>query len=107
MGRTVDWIRAHVEPVGAIETAHERPWATVRRVPLAGGVAWFKVCASVQAFEPRLSAELFSRWPDRAPTCSATTRSERGSRSPTRYADRDLRQPSRGVARCAGPGRGA
>src|SRR5438874_13078826 len=45
--------------------AHERPWATVRRVPLAGGVAWFKVCASVQAFEPRLSAELFSRWPDR------------------------------------------
>ena len=34
-----DWIGAHVEPVGAIETAHERPWATVLRVP-------------VQAFEP-------------------------------------------------------
>lgn len=48
-----------------IETAHERPWATVLRVPLAGGVAWFKVCAPVQAFEPRLSAELFSGWPDR------------------------------------------
>jgi hypothetical protein len=59
------WIRAHVEPVGAIETAHERPWATVLRVPLADGVVWFKACAPVQAFEPRLSAGLFARWPDR------------------------------------------
>jgi Phosphotransferase enzyme family len=60
-----NWIRAHVEPVGTIETAHERPWATVLRVPLADGVAWFKACAPVQAFEPRLSRELFARWPDR------------------------------------------
>jgi hypothetical protein len=60
-----DWIRAHVEPVGVIETTHERPWATVLRVPLRGGVAWFKACAPVQAFEPRLTAELFARWPDR------------------------------------------
>ena len=60
-----DWIRAHVEPAGVIETTHERPWATVARVPLTDGVAWFKVCASVQAFEPRLTAELFARWPDR------------------------------------------
>lgn len=60
-----EWIRAHVKPVGAIETAHERPWATVLRVPIADGVAWFKACAPVQAFEPRLSAELFARWPDR------------------------------------------
>jgi hypothetical protein len=38
----------------------------VLRVPLARGErAWFKVCAPVQAFEPRLSVELFSRWPDR------------------------------------------
>ena len=62
-----DWIRAHVDPVGAIETAHERPWSTVLRVPLADGVAWFKACAPVQAFEPRLTAELFARWPDRLP----------------------------------------
>jgi len=62
-----DWIRAHVDPVGAIETAHDRPWATVLRVPLAVGVAWFKACAPVQAFEPRLTAELFARWPDRLP----------------------------------------
>jgi hypothetical protein len=37
----------------------------VLRVPLAGGVAWFKACGAVQAFEPRLSAGLSSRWPDR------------------------------------------
>jgi hypothetical protein len=60
-----DWIRGHVEPVAAIETTHERPWAIVLRVPIAGGVAWFKACAQVQAFEPRLSTELHSRWPDR------------------------------------------
>jgi hypothetical protein len=60
-----DWIRAHVDPVGPIETAHERPWSTVLRVPLADKIVWFKACAPVQAFEPRLSAELFARWPDR------------------------------------------
>jgi hypothetical protein len=37
----------------------------VLRVPLADGAAWFKACAPVQAFEPRLTAELFARWPDR------------------------------------------
>jgi len=61
------WIRAHVRPAGAVETAHEQPWATVLRVPLAGGAAWFKACGPVQAFEPRLTAELFARWPDRVP----------------------------------------
>jgi Phosphotransferase enzyme family len=60
-----EWIRMRAEPVGAIETVHERPWATVLRVPLADGIAWFKACAPVQAFEPRLTAELFARWPDR------------------------------------------
>jgi len=61
------WIRGRVDPVGAIETAKERPWATVLRVPIADGVAWFKACGPVQAFEPRLTAELFARWPDRVP----------------------------------------
>lgn len=60
-----EWIRGHAEPVGAIRTVHEQPWATVLRVPLADGVAWFKACAPVQAFEPRLTAKLFSRWADR------------------------------------------
>lgn len=62
-----DWIRAHVDPVGPIETAHERPWATVLRVPLADRIIWFKACEPVQAFEPRLTAGLFARWPDRVP----------------------------------------
>ena len=60
-----EWIRKHVEPTGAIETTHDRPWATVMRVPVAGGFTWFKACAQVQAFEPRLTAELYARWPDR------------------------------------------
>jgi hypothetical protein len=60
-----DWIRTHVEPAGPIELEHEAAWATVLRVPLDGGVCWFKACGAVQAFEPRLTAALFSRWPDR------------------------------------------
>jgi hypothetical protein len=55
------WVRAYVDPVGPIETAHQRPWATVLRVPLADGVAWFKARSPVQAFEPRLTAALFVR----------------------------------------------
>jgi hypothetical protein len=60
-----DWIREYVAPVGPIEAKHERPWATVWRVPIVGGAAWFKACGPVQAFEPRLTAELFARYPDR------------------------------------------
>ena len=61
------WVRGHVEPRGRIDVVHSRPWATVVRVPLADGTAWFKACAPVQAFEPRLTAELFRRWPDLVP----------------------------------------
>jgi hypothetical protein len=41
--------------------------STVLRVPLPEGPAWFKACSAVQAFEPRLTAQLFARWPDRVP----------------------------------------
>ena len=58
------WIQAFVQPTAPIEVTREWPWATVLRVPVAGGAAWFKACSPVQAFEPRLSAELFARWPD-------------------------------------------
>jgi hypothetical protein len=58
------WIGEHVRPAGPVELVHERPWSTVHRVPVAGGAVWFKACNEVQAFEPRLSAELYSRWPD-------------------------------------------
>jgi hypothetical protein len=66
-----DWIRAYVQPVGAIEVAHERPWSTVLRIPTADGLAWFKACAPSQAFEPALTASLFARWPDRVPVVLA------------------------------------
>ena len=59
-----EWTQLHVEAAGPLELVHDRPWATVLRVPLARGVAWFKACAPVQAFEPRLTAELFARWPN-------------------------------------------
>ena len=62
-----DWSRTQVEPVGPIEIALKRPWATVLRVPLPDRIAWFKACAPVQPFEPPLTGELLSRWPDRVP----------------------------------------
>src|SRR5262245_8826995 len=61
----LDWIRGHVRPAGPVAVVRERPWATVLRVPLAAGTAWFKECAPVQAFEPALTARLAARWPDR------------------------------------------
>ncbi len=60
-----EWIRARVRATGAVEIAHERPWARVLRVPVADGAVWFKACGAVQAFEPLLTASLFERWPDR------------------------------------------
>jgi hypothetical protein len=35
------------------------------QVPVAGDAVWFKACSHVQDFEPRLTAQLFSRWRDR------------------------------------------
>jgi hypothetical protein len=60
-----DWVRSLVVPVGAIEVQRDRPWGTVLRVPLEDGFAWFKACGPAQAFEPRLTAQLSGRWPDR------------------------------------------
>jgi|tagenome__1003787_1003787.scaffolds.fasta_scaffold20983942_7 hypothetical protein len=57
------WIRSNVEPAGPIELTHARPWSQVLRVPVAGGVVWFKACGAVQAFEPHMTAELAARWP--------------------------------------------
>ena len=60
------WISGFVQPTGPMEVFHERPWATVVRVPVAHGKScWFKICAPIQAFETRLTADLFARWPDR------------------------------------------
>ena len=57
------WIRAHVSPRAPIELAHEHPWGTVLRVPVAGGAVWFKECVGAHAFEVRLTSELYARWP--------------------------------------------
>jgi len=65
LGAVKDWVRTWVDPPGAIETVRERPWATVLRVPLKVGVVWFKASGAMQAFEPRLTADLYRRWPDR------------------------------------------
>src|SRR5437660_7138514 len=85
--------------MGPIETAHDRPWATVLRVPVADGVVWFKACAPVQAFEPRLTdraLRALSRPRRRGP------RLRRGARvAPPRrrrHADRRLRQPTGDMA---------
>jgi len=59
------WIARFVRPTAPIEVFREKPWATVLRVPHAGGTAWFKQCAPVQGFEPALTARLASRWPGR------------------------------------------
>jgi len=60
------WVRTHLRPTGPLELVHDTPWSRVWRVPLPGDdAAWFKACAPVQAFEPRLTAALHHRWPDR------------------------------------------
>jgi len=60
------WVRSRVAPASALEVVSDETWATVWRVPLAGGVVvWCKRCAPVQAFETHLSADLSARWPDR------------------------------------------
>jgi Phosphotransferase enzyme family len=61
-----DWIGRHVSPQGPPRLVHDKPWSHVWMVPLPhGDTAWFKACAPVQGFEPRLTAALYSRWPDR------------------------------------------
>jgi len=60
-------VAGHVELAGRLELVHERPWGSVWRAPVLGGVVWVKACAPVQAFEPRLTAALASRWPGLSP----------------------------------------
>ena len=59
------WIRTVVTTTGPIDLVRVRPWASVVQVPTADGLAWFKACQPAQAFEPRMTAVLSRRWPDR------------------------------------------
>ena len=61
------WVHRFVRPAGPVEVTHERPWATVARVPTASGSVWLKCCAPVQAFEPALTGALYRRHPDLLP----------------------------------------
>jgi hypothetical protein len=63
-----EWLASHgVEPNGALETVHERPWSTVLRVPTADGDLFLKQEQPVQEYEVELTVALAERWPDRAP----------------------------------------
>lgn len=62
-----DWIRAHVEPTGAIEQRHVRPWSTVLRVPTADGDVWFKANLPVHSCEAAVVSTLARLRPDRVP----------------------------------------
>jgi hypothetical protein len=62
------WLAAHgVEPSGAVETVHERPWSTVLCVPTGEGDLYLKQERPLQAYEVALTVALASRWPDRVP----------------------------------------
>jgi hypothetical protein len=61
------WIARIVGSAFTLELKKERAWATTLRVAVGDEVAWFKACQPVQAFEPRLTAQLALRWPDRLP----------------------------------------
>jgi Phosphotransferase enzyme family len=59
----VGWIderlaEAGLERAGAVEQPRVRPWATVLRVPVAGGAVWFKAAGPGTAFEVPLYALL-------------------------------------------------
>jgi hypothetical protein len=61
----LEWIRTVAPTAKEMVLERERAWAAIYRVPTTGAEVWFKACSPVQAFEPRLTAELAARWPDR------------------------------------------
>jgi phosphotransferase family enzyme len=56
----IEWARSH-GATGEPKVEQDRPWARTTRV----GELWLKECRAVQIFEPRLTASLHARWPDR------------------------------------------
>ncbi len=66
------WIHARLaelgtSPAGEIEQPHDRPWATVLRVPTKRGDVYFKANAPALRFETPLVALLAERRPDCVP----------------------------------------
>lgn len=62
-----EWIRAHVEPVGALDVVRDRTWARTTRVPTNDGCVWFKALAPTHQFEAELVPLLAKGWPDLLP----------------------------------------
>lgn len=60
------------ERTGEIEQPHVELWATVLRVPTAGGPLWFKAGSAEQAHEAGVVALLADRCPDDVPPLLAT-----------------------------------
>lgn len=71
------WIAARVAATGPIEVTRVRPWSTIAKVPTREGDVWFKACAPVQAFEPRLTAVLAEDRPELMPGVLAWDASRR------------------------------
>ena len=65
------WAATCVTPTGDAETVSSDPWATVWRLPVAGGVVYVKECHGRWRFEPSLTAAVAGRWPDVAVTVLA------------------------------------
>lgn len=60
-------VRLELEPSGAFDQVHDRPWSTVIRVPTASGNVFFKAVASSLRYEAALTALLSARRPDCVP----------------------------------------
>ena len=109
----LEWAAARLHVLGtpatgAAEPVKDRPWSTVHRVPVRGGVVWVKACGGRTRYEAPLTVALAGWVPDLVLRPLATD-DERGwlllpdggvprcktcSRVPT------------GDARCGGPERG-
>jgi len=72
LAAATDWVDARLaelgrERTGAVEQPHVRSWATVLRVPTAGGQVWFKANTASLAHEVLVVDRVAQRVPDRVP----------------------------------------
>jgi len=77
LARVKDWLDRQLDvlglqPSGAIEQPHIRPWSTVLRMPTTGGDVWFKANIPLLAYEAAVVDLLAARRPDLVPALLAT-----------------------------------
>lgn len=78
----LEWAAARLHTLGTPmtgdpERVKRRPWSTVHRLPVAGGVVWVKACGGETGYEAPLAASLAAWVPDLVVTPLATD-DERG-----------------------------